>query len=98
MQVTMESDGGALSLLTTPAELRALADQLERQERFTVTVRAVDVDEEVELTFEPPTDEGATAPKCTVCGVSIELADPDDPESYVHAEDGDWSDHSAQFD
>ena len=36
------------------------------------------------------------AAHCTVCGTRVELADPDDPESYVHAEDGDWGDHTAE--
>lgn len=39
----------------------------------------------------------ATEPRaCTVCGTRVELADADDPESYVHAEDGDWGDHTAE--
>lgn len=35
-------------------------------------------------------------PVCTVCGTRVELADAGDPESYVHAEDGDWGDHTAE--
>lgn len=38
----------------------------------------------------------STGPVCRVCGTLVELADPDDPESFVHAQDGDWGDHTAQ--
>lgn len=34
--------------------------------------------------------------RCTVCGTRVERSDPNDPESYVHAEDGDWGDHTAE--
>jgi len=37
------------------------------------------------------------AKRCGVCGHLIELANPNDPESYVHAEDGDWGDHTAEL-
>ena len=43
------------------------------------------------------TDAPTGEPRCTVCGVRVERADPDDPESYVHAEDGDWGDHTAEY-
>lgn len=33
---------------------------------------------------------------CKICGCVVRLADPDDPESYVHDEDGDWGDHTAE--
>ena len=36
--------------------------------------------------------------RCVLCGEPIVLCDPDDPESWVHAEDaGDWGDHSAEI-
>jgi hypothetical protein len=36
--------------------------------------------------------------RCAACGEPIVLCDPDDPESWVHAEDaGDWGDHSAEI-
>ncbi len=35
--------------------------------------------------------------RCVLCGEPIVLCDPDDAESWVHAEDAsDWGDHSAE--
>lgn len=39
----------------------------------------------------------AEDPVCSVCGTAVERADADDAESYVHAADGDWGDHSAEY-
>lgn len=33
---------------------------------------------------------------CLVCGARCAAADPTDPESYVHDEDGEWGDHTAE--
>ena len=36
--------------------------------------------------------------RCVLCGEPIVLGDPNDPESWVHAEDAsDWGDHSAEI-
>ena len=36
--------------------------------------------------------------RCVLCGEPIVLGDPNDPESWVHAEDAsDWGDHSAEL-
>ncbi len=38
-------------------------------------------------------------PRCLVCGEPVELADVDDPDSWVHAADAnDWADHTAEVD
>lgn len=34
--------------------------------------------------------------RCEVCGHRVTLAIPGDVESFVHAEDGDWGDHTAE--
>lgn len=34
---------------------------------------------------------------CQVCSTRVVRSDPADPDSYVHAEDGDWGDHTAQY-
>lgn len=33
---------------------------------------------------------------CRVCQHRVELSDPHDPDSWVHAENGDWADHTAE--
>ena len=41
----------------------------------------------------------ARRPRCQLCGEPVELADPGDPESWVHAEDAnDLADHTAEVD
>jgi len=38
-------------------------------------------------------------PRCEACGQPVALADADDPESWIHADDAnDWADHTAEVD
>lgn len=38
-------------------------------------------------------------PRCEACGQPVTLADPDDPQSWIHADDAnDQGDHTAEVD
>lgn len=35
-------------------------------------------------------------PRCAVCHTTIARYDENDPDSWVHTDDGDWDDHTAE--